>query len=99
MATNTKKKETVEEAVEAVEATEETTVTKVDATPGEKMVKIKIPREKTNQEDVFVSVNMRTWLIKRGVWVEVPECVSEVLEHQEEMFEKINLFNEEKASE
>lgn len=96
MATNTKKKETVEEAVETVE---ETTVTKVDANPGEKMVKIKIPREKANQEDVFVSVNMRTWLIKRGVWVEVPECVAEVLEHQEEMLEKINLFNEEKASE
>ena len=35
----------------------------------EKTVKIRIPRTKADQEDVFVSVNMRTWLIKRGVEV------------------------------
>lgn len=58
----------------------------------EKMVKIRIPREKANQEDVFVSVNMKTWLIKRGVEVEVPECVAEVLRHQEEMLEQIMIF-------
>ena len=63
----------------------------------EKMVKIRIPRERANQEDVFVSVNMRTWLIKRGETVEVPECVTEVLQHQEEMLEKIVLFEAENA--
>jgi hypothetical protein len=63
-----------------------------------KMVKIKIPRERADQEDVFVSVNMETFLIKRGVHVEVPDYVAEVLEHQEEMLEKIMLFNDEKAS-
>ena len=63
-----------------------------------KMVKIKIPRERSDQEDVFVSVNMETFLIKRGVYVEVPDYVAEVLEHQEEMLEKIMLFNDEKAS-
>ena len=60
--------------------------------PKEKMVKIRIPRTKADQEDVFVSVNLRTWLIKRGVEVEVPECVAEVLRHQEEMLEEIMLF-------
>lgn len=60
----------------------------------EKMVTIKIPRERKDQEDVFVSVNMKTWLIKRGVAVEVPECVAEVLQHQEEMLEKIIDFEE-----
>lgn len=60
----------------------------------EKMVKIRIPRTKANQEDVFVSVNMRTWLIKRGVEVEVPECVAEVLRHSEEMLENIMLFDD-----
>lgn len=50
----------------------------------EKLVKIRIPRERDNESDVFVSVNERTWLIKRGVEVEVPECVAEVLRHQEE---------------
>ena len=63
-----------------------------------KMVKIRIPRTKADQEDVFVSVNMETFLIKRGVEVEVPDYVAEVLRHQEEMLENIMLFNEEKES-
>lgn len=63
-----------------------------------KMVKIRIPRTKADQEDVFVSVNMETFLIKRGVEVEVPDYVHEVLLHQEEMLEKIMLFNDAKAS-
>lgn len=63
----------------------------------EKMVKIRIPRTKADQEDVFVSVNMRTWIVKRGVEVEVPECVAEVLRHQEEMLETIMLFEQERA--
>lgn len=53
----------------------------------EKKVKIRIPRLKENNDDVYVSVNDRTWLIKRGVEVEVPECVAEVLQHQDEMME------------
>lgn len=57
--------------------------------PKEKLVKIRIPKVKANQEDVFVSVNERTWLIKRGVEVEVPECVAEVIRHQEEMLESV----------
>lgn len=63
----------------------------------EKMVKIRIPRTKADQEDVFVSVNMRTWIVKRGVEVEVPECVAEVLRHQEEMLETIMLFEQNMA--
>lgn len=72
-------------------ATNETKETK-------KMVKIRIPRTKADQEDVFVSVNMETFLIKRGVEVEVPDYVAEVLRHQEEMLETIMLFNDAKAS-
>ena len=66
--------------------------TKTNAGP--KMVTIRIPKTKERKDDVFVSVNMRTWLIKRGVEVEVPECVAEVLRHQEEMLEEIMLFEE-----
>lgn len=62
-----------------------------------KMVKIRIPRTKADEEDVFVSVNMETFLIKRGVEVEVPDYVAEVLTHQEEMLENIMLFNDAKA--
>ena len=69
------------------------TVKKTEA-PKEKMFTVKIPRTSAKQEDVFVSVNERTWIVKRGVEVEVPACVKEVLEHQEEMLEAIMLFEE-----
>ena len=62
----------------------------------EKKVKIRIPRTKVNEEDVFVSVNNSTYMIKRGAEVEVPESVAEVLRHREEMLEEIMLFNESK---
>ena len=60
----------------------------------QKMVKIRIPRTKADQEDVFVSVNMYTCIVKRGVEVEVPDFVAEVLRHQEEALEEIMLFEE-----
>lgn len=63
----------------------------------EKLVKVRIPKTKDNQDDVYVSVNDRNWQIKRGVEVEVPECVAEVLLHQQEM-EEIALAYEEEAS-
>ena len=72
----------------------ETNETKKTAAPKEKLVKIRIPRTKADQEDVPVWVNERSWLIKRGVEVEVPECVAEVLRHQEEMMEVIMLFED-----
>lgn len=63
----------------------------------EKLVKFRIPKTKENQDDVFVSVNDRTWLIKRGIEVEMPECVYEVLMHQQEM-EEVALEYSEAAS-
>ena len=72
----------------------ETKEIKKTETPKEKMVKIRIPRVKANQEDVFVSVNERTWIVKRGVEVEVPECVAEVIRHQEEMLEHIMMSSQ-----
>ena len=51
---------------------------------GEKMVKIRLFKDnKAYTEDVFVGVNGRTFQIKRGVEVEVPECVAEVLRNSE----------------
>ena len=73
-------------------ANTETTVKKTENTV--KKVKIRIPRTKADQEDVFVSVNMETFIIKRGVEVEVPDYVAEVLRHQEEALEQIMLFDE-----
>ena len=64
----------------------------------EKTVTIRLPKNRNQQEDVLVSVNNRTWLIQRGVNVEVPLCVAEVLKHQENMQETIMLFEREKRN-
>lgn len=58
-----------------------------------KMVKIRIPRTRVDEEDVVVRVNLKRWLIKRGVEVEVPECVAEVLRNQEALREE-RMLNE-----
>ena len=55
----------------------------------EKTVTVKLPKLKADQEDVFVSVNNYTCIIKRGVEVSVPASVAEVLEHREQMLEEI----------
>ena len=50
----------------------------------EKMVKIRLFKDNKNYNgDVFVGVNGRTFQIQRGVDVEVPECVAEVLRNSE----------------
>lgn len=64
----------------------------------EKMVKVKLPRERGKEEAMFVSVNERTWLVKRGIEVEVPECVAEVIRNAELMEDEAYAFNSEKSS-
>ncbi len=49
--------------------------------PAEKTVRIKLFKDNSKyKDDVFVGVNGKGWLIKRGIPVEVPEIVAEVLE-------------------
>jgi hypothetical protein len=67
---------------------------KVPEDTGPKMVKIRIPKTKEEKDDVFVSVNFRTYQIQRGVEVEVPDFVAEVLANKEKMLEEIMLFEE-----
>ena len=55
------------------------------ATETKKTVKIKLPLTRTEKDDVYVAVNGKSYLIKRGETVEVPACVAEVLQHKEEM--------------
>lgn len=47
-----------------------------------KKVRIKIPADKLNKEDVIVPVciNGYTYQIKRGEWLEVPEEVAKILD-------------------
>lgn len=54
---------------------------------GERMVKVRLPITREEKDPLPVWVNDRSWLIKRGVEVEVPECCAEVLRHREESME------------
>ena len=48
----------------------------------EKMSKVFLPRGRKNEENfVIVSVNGRNYKIMKGVEVEVPACVAEMLEN------------------
>lgn len=60
-------------------------------------VTVRLPRTAAGQEDVFVSVNNRNYIVARGVAVEVPAFVAEVLSHREEMLETILRFQARKA--
>ena len=53
--------------------------------PNEPLVTIKLPLTRTEKEDVWVYVKCKSMQIKRGVEVEVPKCIAEVLQHKEEM--------------
>lgn len=63
----------------------------------EKTVKIKLHRDRKDQEDLFVSVNERTFIIKRGVEVEVPESVAEVIRNAEAMQQEAYDFEDANA--
>lgn len=49
------------------------------------MVTVKLPLTKEQQDDVYVAVNGKGYQIKRGVPVQVPDYIAEVLERSEEM--------------
>lgn len=66
--------------------------TETKAEVKEEMVTIRLPRLSKDDPDEFVSVNERTWKIQRGVTVDVPACVAEVLRHKEEMEEEAYKF-------
>ena len=65
----------------------------------EKMVTVMLPRGRKQEENfVIVSVNGRNYKIMKGVEVEVPECVAEVLENARMMAEEARRYVDERAS-
>lgn len=64
----------------------------------EKKVKIKLPLTRNEKDDVFVGVNGKTYLIKRGVTVDVPDFVAKVLERREKMLSLAMEFEEQAAA-
>lgn len=61
-------------------------------------VKIKLPLTRTEKDDVYVAVNGKSYLIKRGETVEVPASVAEVLQHKEEMLAQAMEFEAQAAA-
>lgn len=57
-----------------------------------KKVTIKLPLTRKEQDDVYVAVNGKSFLIKRGEEVEVPEYVAKVLKNKEDMLAEAMAF-------
>ena len=58
-----------------------------------KMTKVLLPRGRKNEENfVIVSVNGRSFKIMKGVEVEVPDYVAEVLENGRKMAEEARRY-------
>ncbi|MBP3501728.1 MAG: hypothetical protein PUC60_07810 [Clostridiales bacterium] len=65
----------------------------------DKTVKILLPRGRKNEENfIIVSVNGRSWKIMKGVEVEVPDFVAEVLENAEMMAETARRYVDKMAN-
>jgi hypothetical protein len=61
-------------------------------------VKIRLPKENRGEENfVIVSVNCKNYKIMKGVEVEVPVAVAEVLEHSEQAMDEANSYMDKKA--
>lgn len=77
--------------VEAVDETAEN----IPVKPGEKTVRIKIHKDRGDKSThQFVSVNDRNFLVKKGEWVDVPECVAEVLNRRDQRMEASEAYIE-----
>ena len=88
----TKKEDTAPAVQEQEELTEEEKL-------WGKMVKIRLPiiSGQAKQEALFVGCNTRTWVIPRGIEMEVPECVVEIINHAEEQMIEAAKFREANA--
>ena len=58
-----------------------------------KTVTLRLPRARAGEEDtVFIGVNGKAWRIRRGVTVEVPRSVAEVLRNSMSAEERAELY-------
>ncbi len=64
----------------------------------DKMVKVKIDLTRTEKDDVYVALNGKSYLIKRGVEVEVPAGVAEIIDHSEKMLTQAMEFEAQAAA-
>lgn len=79
---NNTKAEVAEKEVKVAETEKVEAETKVvkPAKPVKRLVTVRIPRDPVNKTDsVFVGINFKNYILKRGTTVQVPEEVAEVL--------------------
>lgn len=76
---------------------EETVTIAKNVKPGEKLVTLRIPLVKGQQNYTDVYINDRSWRIKHGESVQVPECVAKVLRNAEDMVAENIAFISENA--
>lgn len=68
---------------------------KVEQNNKTKMVTVRLFKDNHEyKDDVFIGVNGKTWLIQRGVEVEVPDYVAEVLSNSQKQDEAAALMIE-----
>ena len=77
---------------------EATKAPKAETAKTPKKVKIKLPLTRTEKDDVWVSLNGKSYLIKRGVEVEVPYGVAKILERKEQMLSVAMAFEAQAAA-
>lgn len=58
-------------------------------------VTIRLPKDRNNKEDMFVAVNGKTFLIQRGISVEVPLAVAKIIERREKMLDLAMAYEDE----
>ena len=69
------------------------TAEKTTAKATDDMVTIRLPKARNGEASVvFVGVNGRGWRIQRGVDVQVPACVAEVLRNAEKAEDQNDAF-------
>lgn len=61
------------------------------------LVWVKLPKDREHQDDYYVCLNGKTFLIQRGKEVQVPAAVAKIIENQERM-DALALERSEKAS-
>ena len=67
------------------------------STVEEERVTIRLPLSREERDDVYVGLNGKGYLIKRGVNVDVPAGVAEILQRREEMLETALAFEDDLA--
>lgn len=71
-----------------------------DTDPWKEIVTIKLPKAPKGEENfVMASVNGRTFKIKRGVAVDVPAPIAEVIQNSEEMRDEADAYIEQHLTE